>query len=161
MLKELEPLVSQYARSRQVLFSTIEALTDEQLDECFPERDWSIKDTMSHVAANEKLMTKLLRDIAKGTTNALPADFDNQKFNDETVAAGRAKSREQLIAGLNESYQSMIGVLETITEDEIHRRGVHPAAGEVDAKEFFLAMYAHHEVHCRDIVEQSRRVKKG
>jgi hypothetical protein len=161
MLKELEPLVSQYVRSRETLNRTLDGLSPEQYLTLLPGRDWSIKDTISHIAANEMLMTKLLRDIAQGTTNALPADFDNQRFNDESVAAGRAKSIEHLRAALDASYNNLIGVLETITPEMLHRRGTHPAVGEADVKEFLLAMYAHHEVHCRDIIEQARRLKKS
>src|SRR5438477_12980160 len=108
MLRDLEPLLSQYARSRETLFKSIEDLTDAQLDECFPGRDWSIKDTLVHIAANEGLMTGLLRDIAQGTTNALPADYDNQTFNEQSVAAGRAKSMAQIHADLDASYRNMI-----------------------------------------------------
>lgn len=161
MLRDLEPLISQYARSRDVLFKSIEGLAPEQTDECFPGRDWSIKDTLIHIAANEKLMVKLLRDIVDGTNNALPSDFDNQKYNEETVAAGRSKSMEQIHTALDESYRQLIMVLETVTPELLHRRGSHPAAGDTDVKEFFLAMYAHHEMHCRDVVEQARRVRKG
>jgi len=161
MLKELEPLVSQYARSRETLFKTIEGLDDQQLDECFPGRDWSIKDTLIHIATNEMLMTKLLQDIANGTNTALPLDFDNQKFNDEQVAAGRGKSVAQIHAELDDSYRHLIAALEKMTPEMLKRRGTHPAAGDADVKEFLLAMYAHHEVHTRDVVEQSRRLKKG
>lgn len=161
MLKELEPLVSQYARSRQVLFDNVAPLNDEQVDECFPGRDWSIKDTCIHVSANEKLMTRLVQDIAQGTTNALPAEFDNETFNRESVAAGRSKNMAQIRADLDESYKHIISVLETITPKGLTRRGMHPAAGDSDVKEFFLAMYAHHEIHCRDVVEHSRRLRKG
>lgn len=161
MLKELEPLISQYARSRENLYRALEGLTDAQLEECLPGRDWSIKDTLIHLAANERLMTKLLRDIAEGTNTALPADFDNQKFNDESVAEGRAKSIAEIRANLETSYRNLIAVLETITAEQMNRRGIHPAAGDADVKEFLLAMYAHHEVHCRDVVEQARRLKKG
>lgn len=161
MLKELEPLVSQYARSREVLFNSIAGLTDAQLEECLPGRDWSIKDTLIHLAANEALMTRLLADIARDGPTALPEAFDNQKFNDETVAAGRAKSMAQIRADLDASYKNLIAVLETITPQELTRTGTHPAAGNATVKEFFLAMYAHHEVHTRDVVEQARRLKKS
>lgn len=161
MLKEMAPLVSQYARSREALFKCLEGLNDVQVDECLPGRDWSVKDTLIHLAANEALMTALLCDIADGDTNSLPADFDNQKFNEETVAAGRAKSIEQLRADLDERYKFLISVLETVTVENLKRRGTHPAGGDTNVKEFFLAMYAHHEMHCRDVVEQSRRLKKG
>jgi hypothetical protein len=106
------------------------------------------------------LMIQLLKDIANGTNTALAATFDNQKFNDEQVALGRTKSIEQLRADLDESYRQLIGVLETITPEKLTRRGTHPAVGDADVKEFFLAMYAHHEVHTRDVVEQARRLKR-
>lgn len=161
MLRDLSALVSQYARSREVLFKGCEGLSAAQLQEPFPERDWSIKDTLIHIGANEHLMVKLLRDIADGTNTALPADFDNEKYNQETVAAGRGKSMEQIHADLDESYRQLTEVLETVTAETLHRRGMHPAAGDTDVKEFFLAMYAHHEMHTRDVIEQARRVKKG
>lgn len=161
MLKELEPLISQYARSREALHRAVEGLSPEQLEAPLPGRDWSIKDTIIHIAANERLMSKLLRDIAYGTTTALPADFDNQRFNDETVVAGRKKSIIQLRSDLDASYANLISVLETITPEMLNRRGTHPAAGDANVKEFLLAMYAHHEVHCRDIIEQARRLKKS
>lgn len=161
MLKELEPLVSQYARSRETLLKCLAGLSEKQLDMCLTERDWSIHDTLVHMATNEALMARLLQDIANGTQAALPADFDNQKFNDESVAAGRGKRIEQLRADLDASYKDLIAVLETITPEKLTRRGTHPAAGDADVKEFFLAMYAHHEVHCRDVVEQARRLRKN
>lgn len=161
MLKELEPLIAQYARSRQVLFDCIAGLNDAQLDECFPGRDWSIKDTCIHLATNEALMTNLLRDIANGGPSSLPADFDNQKFNDDTVAAGHSKNMKELRADLDKSYRNLIAVLESVTPEQLTRVGTHPAAGHTTVKEFFLAMYAHHEMHCRDVVEQSRRLKKS
>jgi hypothetical protein len=161
MLKELEPLIAQYARSRQLLYSSLDGLTEVQADECLPDRDWSVKDTLVHIATNERLMTALLKDIADGTASELPADFDNQRFNDEQVALGHSKSIPQLRAELEASYSELIAALETITPEQIDRRGTHPAVGEATVKEFFVAMYAHHETHCRDVVEASRRLKRA
>lgn len=161
MLRELEPLVAQYARSRATLYKCLDGLTEEQDLELLPERAWSIKDTLIHLATNEALMTDLLRDIADGDAASLPDDFDNQKFNDEAVAVGRAKSVAELRAELDASYKNVIAVLETMTPEMLKRHGTHPAAGDSDVKQFFLAMYAHHEMHCRDVVEQARRLKKG
>jgi hypothetical protein len=160
MLKELEPLAAQYARSRETLYKCLDQLSAAQAEELLPDRDWSIKDTLIHLVTNETLMTALLRDIEDGDANSLPDDFDNQKFNDESVAAGRAKSVAELRAELDASYNNLLAVLETVTPETITRRGTHPAAGDSDVKEFLVAMYAHHEVHCRDVVEQTRRLKK-
>ncbi len=117
MLRELEPLVSQYARSRQVLFDALEGLTAEQLDVCLPDREWSIKDTLVHLDTNERLMTALLADIAHGTRSALPDTFDNEKFNRQEVEKGRTKSVEQVQADLDASYAALIDILEQFTSE--------------------------------------------
>lgn len=161
MLQDLEPLVAQYARSRQTLLQSINGLSDAELSELIPDRDWSIKDTLVHIATNEELMTHLLQEIAAGTNTALAADFDNQRFNDEHVALGRNETMAQVRADLDTSYGNLINVLETITPESLRRHGTHPAAGDSDVKNFLLAMYAHHEVHCRDVLEQSRRLRKS
>lgn len=160
MLKELEPLINQYARSRETLFAALEGLDEAQVQECLPGREWSIHDTLVHIVTNEALMITLLRDIAYGTNTALPNDFDNQRFNDEQVEAGRSKSMAQLRVELDANYARLIALLETFTPEMLNRRGTHPAEGDANVKEFLLAMYAHHEVHCRDVVEQARRWSK-
>lgn len=159
MLKELEPFASQYKRSRETLLKAAGSLDAAQLEECLPGRDWSVKDTIIHIATNERLMTGLLQEIANGTNATLPADFDNQRFNEEQVAFGQTKSIEQLHADLDASFNNLMSVLGEFTPEQLERRGVHPAAGNTNVKEFFLAMYAHHEVHTRDVIEQARRLR--
>lgn len=160
MLKELEPLVSQFSRTRENLYNAVQGLALPQLDECLPGRTWSIKDTFVHIATNEMLMTRLLEGIATGTTTTLPPDFDNQRFNDEQVALARDKSVQELRKELDESFKQLIGVLGAITPDQLERRGTHPAAGETNVKEFLVAMYAHEEVHGRDVIQQARALRK-
>ncbi len=159
MLKELEPLAAQYKRSRETLLKALDSLDATQLEECLPGRDWSVKDTIIHIATNERLMTNLLKEIAEGTHTTLPEDFDNQHFNDEQVALGQNKSIAQLRADLDFSFYNLMSVLDEFTPEELEHRGVHPAAGDANIKEFLLAMYAHHEVHTRDVIEQARRLR--
>ncbi len=161
MLKELEPLIAQYARSRETMFKSLALLDEAQVRELLPGREWSVQDTLAHLATNQDLMTDLLSEIISGSRRALADDFDNQRFNDDQVARGRAKSVQALRADLDSGYARLIAVLETVTAETIHRRGTHPAVGDADVKEFFLGMYAHHEMHCRDVVEQARRLKKA
>lgn len=161
MLKELEPLAAQFARSRETLEASLARLTDPQIHELLPNRDWSIQDTLVHLASNQELMIELLGNIVAGTSVTLPEDFDNQHFNDEQVARGRAESLPQVRGELDASYAHLYALMETIPADGLTRRGEHPAAGDADVKEFLLAMYAHHEVHVRDVVDQTRRLLKG
>lgn len=152
--------MAQYARSRETLLKSREGLGDAQLNDCLPGRTWSIKDTLVHVVTNEELMTTLLRDIATGTKGQLPADFDNERFNREQVELGRSWSVAEIEQRLAESFERLKDVLASMTPEMLERRGTHPAAGDSNVKEFLLAMYAHHEVHCRDVVTQARRLRK-
>lgn len=161
MLRELEPLAAQFTRSRENIDTSLARLTEAQTLELLPGRDWSIKDTLAHLASNQDLMVELLGDILAGTRGTLPDDFDNQHFNDMQVARGRAETLIQVRDELDASYARLTALLETMTPEVLMRRGVHPAAGDADVKEFLLAMYAHHEMHCRDVVEQTRRLTKG
>lgn len=161
MLKELEPLAAQYARSRATMLRAVHELEPEQLDDCLPGRTWSVRDTMVHLLTNEQLMLSLLRDIADGGATSLPPDFDNQKFNEEQVALASKKHAPQIEKELEASYQELMAFLESLTSDQLNLRGVHPAVGDSYLKDFFVAMYAHHEVHVRDIVDQCRRLKRS
>lgn len=160
MLKELEPLLAQYARSRETLYKSLVQLDVAQTDELLPGRDWSVHDTLAHLATNQVLMVDLLADIVAGTRGALADTFDNQQFNDEQVAHGREQNLDAVRADLDAGYARLVAVLESVTLETVNRRGVHPAVGESNVKEFLLGMYAHHEMHTRDVVEQARRMKK-
>ncbi len=161
MLRELEPLAAQFARSRDTLYAALARLDEAEIQERLPGREWSAQDTLVHLSSNLELTLDLLSDIISGTRGALPADFDNQRFNDEQVARGRTETLAQVRADLERSYARLSAMLETIPIEALSRHGVHPAVGDATVKEFLLAMYAHHEIHCRDVVAQARRLKKG
>jgi hypothetical protein len=105
-------------------------------------------------------MTDLVVAIASGTARSLPEDFDNQRFNDEQVALAQMKTVEQLMQELEDSYAHLIRVLETLKQEQLEVRGVHPATGDTTLKEFLLVTYAHEETHTREIIDQARRLRK-
>lgn len=153
-------MAAQFTRSRENLLASLARLNEAQIQELLPGRDWSIQDTLAHLASNQELMVELLGDIVAGRRGTLPDDFDNQRFNDEQVAQGRTERIAQVRAELDASYTRLFALLETVSPEALTRRGTHPAAGDADVKEFLLAMYAHHEMHCRDVLEQTRRLTK-
>jgi uncharacterized damage-inducible protein DinB len=159
MIKELQPIADQLAASRTQLFHAIEGLSDELLRVPFPGRDWSIKDTLAHLAANEALMTELAEGIATGKHTHLPNDFDNERFNAESVAARRDHSVRQVLEELVRSRQRLFKFLGDVKSNQLLRRGTHPLQGELTLREFLVVMYAHGVTHTREIEEQVRRLK--
>ena len=160
MLKELDPLADPLRMIRAELLETLDRLTPEQLRVPFPGRDWAIRDALAHLAANESLMTDVLASIANETASPLPPDFDNDRFNAETVARAKSSSAAELRGALEASRSKLFNVLESLTPGQLERRGSHPLQGWLTVKEFLVVMYAHETVHVREIVEHARQILK-
>jgi uncharacterized protein (TIGR03083 family) len=161
MLRELEPFADQFKTVRRELRDAVAGLSPEQLRAPFPRGDWSIRDALAHLAANESLMTDVLQSMAAGAPSPLSADFDNDRFNAETVAKAKSLSVDQVWGELEESRSKLFRVLESLAPQQLEQCGTHPLQGELTVKEFLVAMYAHETIHTREIVEQARRLRRG
>lgn len=160
MLKELRSLTDQLELTRDNLREAISGLTDAQQLEPIPGGDWSTKDVVAHIAGNEWLLTTILIAAVREESPPIPRDFDNDRFNAETVEKARAKSIEQVWTELEASRRRLIEFLDTVTPQQLERCGRHPLQGDLTVKEFMVVMYAHEETHCREVIQQARRLRK-
>ncbi len=160
MIKELEAIVSRLKRSRLQLYSSIAGLTDAQLTQPLPGGEWSIKDTLAHLAANEVLMTELAECIATGGGTSLDAGFDNDKFNAESIAIRRGKTANEILDELARSREKLDKFLESVKPAQLTIKGQHPLQGWLTIKEFLVVMHAHEATHAREIEEQARQLRK-
>ena len=161
LVKELEPIADALATAHQQLLRAIDNLSEQELRVPFPGRDWSIHDTLAHLAANEALMTELAEAITEGEHTNLPDDFDNDRFNAESVAARRNKPTPEIRQEIDRNQQGLSGFLSRVKREQLERRGTHPLQGELTLREFLTVMYSHRVMHTRDIVEQMRRLQRN
>jgi hypothetical protein len=160
MLKELQPLVEQLRMTRRNLWEVVEGLSIEQLLEKMPGSDWSIKDALAHLAANEALMTDILRSIANGG-DANVTEFDSDEINAQQVAEAKDKSLAEGWRELDRNRRELFTLLEHLTPKELERYGTHQYQGMMNVKEFLVVIYSHEETHCREITDQARRFRKA
>ena len=161
IIKELEPIADALAMSHEQLRRAIDGLSEEELLVPFPGRDWSIHDALAHLAANEVLMTELAEDIARGTRTKLPDDFDNDRFNAESVAARRDKPTREILEEIDRNEQGLFKFLSRVDSEQLERRGTHPLQGELTLRELLTVMYVHRVTHTTEMVEQARRLKRN
>lgn len=161
LIKELEPIADALATSHQQLQRAADGLSEEELRVPFPGRDWSIHDTLAHLAANEALMTELAEDITEGKRTNLPDDFDNDRFNAESVMARQDKPTREIRQEIDSNQQELLRFLSRVKPEQLERRGTHPLQGELTLREFLTVIYSHRVTHTRDIVEQARRLKRN
>lgn len=160
MIKDLEALVSRLHRSRSHVYNSIAGLSEAQLVQPLPGGEWSLHDTLAHLAANEELMTDLAYGIATGESTTLGEDFDNDKYNAESVAQRRNKSTNEVLDEMHNSRERLETLLEKVTPDQLTRHGEHPLQGWLTLKEFLVVMLAHEVTHGREIEAQVRRIKQ-
>ena len=159
MLKELDPLVDQLQMVRRNLWEAVEKLSIEQLVQKMPGGEWSIKDALAHLSANEALMSDVLESIANGTEP--PASgYDTDSINAEQVAEAESKTVAQVWQDLDESRRQLSIFLQRLTPEQIERRGSHPVQGMLNVREFLVLIYSHEATHGREIIEWTRRLKK-
>ena len=159
-IKDLQPIADALATSHQQLLRAIDGLSEQELRVPFPGRDWSIHDTLAHLAANEALMKHLAEDIVRGTPTNLPHDFDNDRFNAESVAARRNEPTQEIRQEIDHNQQGLLEFLSQVEPAQLERRGTHPLQGELTLREFLPVIYSHRVMHTRDIVEQVRRMRR-
>ena len=159
MIKDLEALASRLERSRSHIYNCIAGLSEAQLQEPSPGGNWSIHDSLAHLAANEELMTDLAYGIATGESTSMGEDFDNDRYNAESVAQLREKTTSQILDEMHDSRERLGTLLDKVTPDQLTRRGEHPLQGWLNLKEFLVVMLAHEVTHGREIEEQVRRIK--
>lgn len=161
MIKELEPIADALVTSHQQMLHAIDGLTEDELRVPFPGRDWSIHDTLAHLAANEALMTELAVAITEGQRTNLPEDFDNDRFNAESVGARREQPTPEIRQEIDRNQQGLSEFLSRVKPEQLERRGTHPLQGELTLREFLPVIYSHRVIHTRDIVEQTRRLRSS
>jgi uncharacterized protein (TIGR03083 family) len=159
MIKDLEALASRLERSRSHIYNIIAGLSEAQLSEPSPGGNWSIHDMLAHLAANEELMTDLAYGIATGESTSMGEDFDNDRYNAESVAQRREKATSEILDELHDSRERLETLLDKVTPDQLTRRGEHPLQGWLNLKEFLVVMLAHEVTHGREMEEQTRRIK--
>ncbi len=159
MLKELEPSVDQLQMVRQSLLEALRGLTPEQLSRKMPDSEWSIKDALAHLAGNETLLTQVLMNIASGSDES-EVEFDSDAVNAQQVERAKQLSAEQVIQELAENRNDLLQFLDSLTPEQVERRGSHLYEGMLDVREFLVVLYSHEATHGREIVEWARQLLK-
>jgi len=133
----------------QVFFA---ALTPEQWQKTVygEEGPWTARSILAHFVSAEQGFLKIFPSIRDGGPGAAD-DFDIDRFN----ASQQAKLAEITPAELLARYQStrveMVAFAASLTEDDLQKRGRHPALGVTSLGEMLKLVHLHNTMHLRDL----------
>ena len=149
--EDLQGFVAYLAETPATLLRLVEGLTDEDWRRRAPGAEFSVLENICHLldieregyaVRIERLLKEddpLLPDIDGGRL-ARERDYNNQ--NIETALEAFSRARE-----------GNIGVLKSLSSDQLQRRGTLETVGPITLSELLRMMRAHDDAHRQDIKE--------
>lgn len=147
-----EVVVKKLEEVRAALLDTAATITAEQWEQkVFSEsEEWQVLDLFRHVVSAEHSMTRLIENIRDGGEGASP-DFDLTRWNDRGVQKARHKTIGDLTADLAQNRAYLLGVIESLGENDWDKNGRHGSMRIMSIEEILHLIADHEERHMADI----------
>ncbi|HAL61735.1 MAG TPA: hypothetical protein DCP08_04935 [Chloroflexi bacterium] len=128
--KNRAELLEYLAQGRERLLSAIEGLSEEEVTISGVVGDWSVKETLAHIAAWDKETRAV---IERAISQEHPK-FDYTirgvrgfaKWNAQEIEKRRAMSTSHILAEMEEAREGLIELTRQLSDEELSRRFVPP-----------------------------------
>ena len=124
---------------------------------------WCVKDIIAHLASFELLLVDVLRSILHGAdTPHLDLWLLSESFNDEQVAARKAKSVAEVLDEYQQTHAQNMELIAQVPEETLRQDGILPRYGrEYDLDDFIVySFYGHKREHTAQIDAFRDRIKR-
>jgi uncharacterized protein (TIGR03083 family) len=153
MGEQIDRLVAKLAAEGDAVQARLASLSPEQWDEAlYGEGDgWTVRDLLAHLVTAEQGHQQWIASVAFGGPG-VSADFSVDRFNAQKVAALAGCTPDMLLADLANARQQTINLVVGLSEDDLARRGRHPALGEgTTILDGIRIVFMHVRMHLRDL----------
>ena len=118
---------------------------------------WTGRAVLAHMITAEQGHQRLIADVVRGGPGA-PPDFDVDAFNRSKVAELAGRPVAQLLDDWRSVRTGTVALVSGLSDDDLAKRGGHPALGEGAAlADFVRIVFVHARIHLRDIVRATAR----
>lgn len=111
---------------------------------------WTTHDLLAHFVEVEGSLGRIIRRIAE-TGEGVPADFDINRWNARHTTEMSAREDAWLLEEFARRRAENAQWARGLSDEELERRGRHPALGETEIKHMLKLLYIHLLGHQRDI----------
>jgi len=154
MKPKIAALISKYADQSGELISTIEGLTDSQLDKSLERGKWSIRRQVNHLADSEINMVVRMKRVISEDLPLLPA-YDQDKWADRLFYDG--SSVDDSVAVFFTLRISMARVLRELKDKDFERFGIHTNNGKMSLLDLLEDTVEHFANHTKTIEKIKRK----
>jgi hypothetical protein len=118
---------------------------------------WDVRGIFEHLIESERTLRKLFESVVAGGAGASP-DFDIDRFNREHTGRLAEVSREDLHLRFVENRKLTSDFARGLNDEQLDRRGRHPAMGDSSVEDMLKMIYLHNTMHVKDV---KRSLAKG
>ncbi|HSN74609.1 MAG TPA: maleylpyruvate isomerase family mycothiol-dependent enzyme [Anaerolineae bacterium] len=140
---------TQLAESRAYLVSVAQQIGPEQTLASTENLAWNVHDLLAHLAGAERGLQATVQRFLAGVV--LPEDFSLDTWNQRQVEKQKERSAADLLAGLAVSRVETLALLDSLSDEQLAVRGMHPAGFETSVGGIFRVMAMHELDHGQEI----------
>ncbi len=127
---------------------------------------WAVNDLLAHLAHSEAVNVKfaklmLARDMPV-QLQEVAADFPDytgpfelDRFNAYMTDKLRARGFDKIVQELNDTRAATLAWMDTLTTEQLERRGVHAAWGDQTVRGMLKILMLHDKMHTQDILRMN------
>jgi uncharacterized damage-inducible protein DinB len=114
------------------------------------EGGWTVKQVLLHVATSENGQINTAKAIAAGQPT-VPDDFDLDRYNRRQLEKNQARQPPEILFGMAESRQKLLAFLETVSAEDLDKRGKHGRGDVISLEQLFYRIGEHEAEHTAEI----------
>lgn len=168
-IPEIETLKNKLTLERAKLLDAVNALSLTERAEPFLD-GWAVNDLLAHLAHSEAVNVKFAKLMLTRETpvqlQEVAADFpdymgpfDLDRFNAYMTDKLRARGYENIMQALNDTRAATLAWMDTLTAEQLERRGVHAAWGDQTVRGMLKILMLHDKMHTQDILKKNAAQK--
>ena len=149
MTNRRQRIHSELAESRAYLLSVAQQIGPDQVLASSENPAWNVHDLLAHLAVAERGLQGIVQRFLAG--EALTEGFSLDIWNQRQVAKQQARSVPELLASLEASRVDSLALLDSLSDEQLAVRGLHPAGFETSVGGIFRVMAMHELDHGQEI----------
>lgn len=112
--------------------------------------DWSVRDALAHLTVSEGGQLAVIERRLKGE-QAIPDDFDLDRFNRRSVEKSAHRTPAELLAALRADYERLLAALEAVAEADLDKTLRHARGDTISVEHAFRRIAEHRADHAAEI----------
>ncbi|HTP07030.1 MAG TPA: DinB family protein [Anaerolineae bacterium] len=120
------------------------------------EGGWTVKQMMLHIATSENGQIRTAQAIAAGQPT-VPDDFDLNRYNRRQIEKNQDKQPPEILFGMADSHQKLLAFLETVSAEDLEKRGKHGRGDVISVEQLFYRIGEHEAEHAAEIKQALRK----